>query len=375
MSVRAALRCAAIRCAALRCADACVAMMRSAAGTACVWRVRRGLLVVASVALGLAAGGCGRDKSEVEATVPLPPDPVTECRELAPDNPYEDDEAGAELAYAACFEAARLVPNDGEIVYRLGTSALQSGRMDEAAENFRRAEQLGYCKALYFLGEDAWYGRKEAEKAEEYYKRGATCGDERAAGELFLPETYKMSARPELIAALYGSDLKRLNQARFVTASYVAGFYEALCEQYQGKEMETCWKASYCRGGEVLNQLQAAEKGDAPNFVESAAYEWLLPKAYQVFVPGLGSQALDEFRKAERAAGASDELRMVESSKCTALLPHKIVNGIEKFAKAKRSLLDLGRTTSRNIHSLDDLAVWLQQQNQQQAAGGAPGLR
>lgn len=328
------------------------------------------LLTVAAVALGLSAcwRSGGKSAAEAKGTGP-PPDFVAQCRELAPENPYEDDEVGAELAYAACYEAAQANPNDAETVYRLGTSALQSQRMDEAAENFRKAEKLGYCKALYFLGEDAWYGKKDAGAAEDYYMRGAACGDERAAAELFSPENYKRSARPELIAALYSSDVGRLNKVRFVNASYVAGFYEALCEQYQGKEMETCWKAEYCRGGEVLNQLQAAEKGDAPDFVQGYAYEKLLPYAYQAFVPSLGSQALEEFRKAERAAGSGDELRMVESSKCKGMVPDKIVNSIELFAKSRRSLLEVAQDSSPNIHSLADLSAWLQQQSRSRPAG------
>ena len=319
------------------------------------------LLLIAFLALGLSS--CNACGTKGEVIDPEPPrDPVVECRELAPDDPYEDDEAGAELAYSACYEAAQLAPGDAEILYRLGTSALQSQRMEEAVENFRKAEHLGYCNALYFLGEDAWYGQKDANRAEEYYKRGAACGDERAAAEIFSARTFERSARPELIEALYNSDMEKLNKVRFVTASYVAGFYEALCEQYQGKDMDTCWKVNYCRGGEVQIQLQAAEKGDAPNVIESMAYEWLLPRAYQVFVPGLGSQGIDEFRKGERTAGSGDELRMVESSKCQALLPHKIVNGLETFAKTKRSLLQVGQASSPNIRSLADLTAWLQQQ-------------
>jgi hypothetical protein len=234
---------------------------------------------------------------------------------------------------------------------------------------------MGYCKALYFLGEDAWYGQKDAKSAEEYYKRGAACGDERAAAELFSPDNFQRSARPELIAALYDSDMAQLNKVRFVNASYVAGFYEALCEQYQGKEMETCWKADYCRGGEVMVQLQAAEAGDAPNPIEGYGYEWLMPKAYQVFVPGLGSRALEEFRKSERAAGSGDELRMVESSKCNALVPHKIVEGIETFAKSKRSLLQVAQASSPNIRSLADLSAWLQQQSQKTSAAAPPTVK
>jgi tetratricopeptide (TPR) repeat protein len=317
-----------------------------------------------ALALGLSGCKSGGAKNVVSEAGDAPRDPVAECRNLAPDDPYEEDEEGAELAYAACFEAAKLAPNDAEIIYRLGTAAFQSQRTDEAVENFRKAEQMGYCKALYFLGEDAWYKHQDSNLAEDYYKRGAACGDERSAAELFSPKVFERSARPELIAALYSSDMEKLNKVRFANASYVAGFYEALCEQYQGKEMDTCWKARLCRGGEVQNQLQAAEKGDAPNPIEGAAYEWLLPKAYQVFVPGNGSQALEEYRKAERMAGSSDELRMVESSNCKALLPNKIVNGIEQFAKSRKSLLEVAQKSSPNIHSLSDLSVWLQQQNQ-----------
>ena len=208
------------------------------------------LLVVMAIALGFSAcASCGKNGAEEAAEAAPPPDPIADCRDLAAEDPYDEDaEASAEIAYAACSEAAELAPNDAEIIYRLGLAAFQSGRMDVAAENFRKAEQMGYCKAIYFLGEDAWYGQQNAASAEELYKRGAACGDERAATELFSPETFSQSARPELIAALYNSDMQQLNKVRFVAASYVAGFYEALCEQYQGEGMETCWKADYCRG-------------------------------------------------------------------------------------------------------------------------------
>ena len=99
------------------------------------------LLLVACLALCLSS--CNACGTKGEVIDPEPPrDPVVECRELAPDDPYEDDDAGAEFAYSACYEAAQLAPNDAEILYRLGTSALQSQRMEEAVENFQKAEHM-----------------------------------------------------------------------------------------------------------------------------------------------------------------------------------------------------------------------------------------
>lgn len=319
------------------------------------------------VGITLTLSGCRSCGSKVEndAEASQPQDPIAQCRELAPDDPYEDDEEGAEMAYASCFEAVQRTPEDAELIYLLGTSAFQSKRMDEASENFRKADHLGYCKAIYFLGEDAWYGHKDAKSAEEYYKRGAACGDKRAVAELFTPVVFEQSAHPDLIEALYNSDIEKLNKVRFASASYIAGFYEALGEQYQGKDMDTCWKSKLFSGGEITNQLQAAEKGDASNFIEGAAYEYMLPKAFQVLLPAQGSQSLEDFRKAERAAGSGDELRMVENSKCGALMPSKIVTGIKNFAKSNKSLLQVIQSTTPNVRSLEDIPKWLQQKGSQ----------
>lgn len=290
-------------------------------------------------------------------------EPVADCRALAPDDPYADDEANSESAYAACREAATLAPNDAEILYLLGTSALQSDRPDEAVESFSKAEQFGHCKALYFLGDDAWYGRHDAESAEDYYKRGAECGDERAAREVFSPERFAKSDRPDLLAALYNSDTATLNKVRFANASYVAGFYEAMSEQYLGTRFDPCWTVRHYRGGKLRNALLAAEKGDASNIFESAGYEFALPVMFRLLMPELGSQALDEFREAQRKAGHADLIRMVESSKCDALLPYKIVKGIEEFAQAKRPLLEVAKEAAPHIKSQGDFLEWLRQKN------------
>jgi tetratricopeptide (TPR) repeat protein len=345
---------------------------KSTATEGVVWSGYLILLFMAGLALGLSACGSCRNKSvAAPPETQKPRDLVAECRSLAPEDPYVDDQR-AEQAYVVCRDAAQLAQGDAETIFRLGASAFQSDRFDEAVENFHKAEQLGNCKALSFLGDDAWYRQKDATSAENYYKRGMGCGDTRAAAELFSPETFKGSARPELIAALFDSDIEKLNKVRFVNASYVTGFYEALSEQYVGEHFDTCWKGTFYRGGEILNGLQAAEKGDAPNAAESIAYEWALPIAYQVFVPGLGSTALDDFRKAERKAGEGDLIRMVESSKCRALLPYKIVKGIETFAKTPKSLLEVARTSAPNIHSTTDLSTWLRQQHQKQSGGDSP---
>lgn len=294
-------------------------------------------------------------------------DPIANCQLLAPEDPYVDDELGANRAYAACREAAESAPGDAEVLYWLGTSALQSGRLDEAVESFHKAEQLGHCKSLYFLGDDAWYGRGDAETAEDYYKRSRACGDERAADELFSPAMFGNSNHKEQLAALYNSDMTTLNRVRFASASYLAGFYEALSEQYLGTDFEPCWTVKLYRGGEFLYGLRAAEKGDASNILESLAYEQVLPLAFHVFLPEQGSRALEEFREAERKAGHADAIRMVESSKCGALLPHKLVKGIDAFAKAKRPLIEVAREAAPHIHSQDELMDWLRQKNQQRS--------
>lgn len=282
-------------------------------------------------------------------------DSTTVCRELAKDDPYVEKTDDAEKAYSACSEAAQSNPDDPEIAYLLASSALETERMQEAIQQFQRAEQLGNCKALYFLGDNAWYAQQDEKTAEAYYRRGAECGDERAARQVFSKEVFQNSEHPEFIEALYNSEIDKLNRYRFVTASYVYGFYKELGEQFLGKDFETCWKATHFRGGETLNNLMAAEKGDASNYFEGMAYEKAMPFAFQLLFPDLGEKALDERREAQREAGRADVLRMVESSECSALLPHKILAGVEKFASAKRSLFDVVRAEKPNINSIEDV--------------------
>ncbi len=295
-------------------------------------------------------------------------DPAAECGELAPEDPYVDDEEEAGRALAACREAAKLAPDDAETLYRQGASALQADLLDEAVESLRKAEQLGHCGALYYLGDAAWYSDGDAERAEDYYRRGAACGDKRAAGELFSAEKFKHSSHGELLEALYNSDIPKLNNVRFATAPYVEGIYAALSEQYLGPDFDPCWTSRHYRGGEIQYGLTAAMKGDGSNFLEDMAYEKALPVAFQVLVPGQGTRALEEFREAERKAGYADLIRVVQASRCDALLPYKIVKGIEAYAKAKKSLFEVVREGAPHIRSQEDLLNWLRQKKQE----GAP---
>lgn len=352
------------------------------------------LLLAACMALCLS--GCGRSAQDDAANDATKPqnlvssaesgesgDPVADCQSLAPEDPYVEDEAGAERAYTVCVAAAEMAPDDAETQYRLGLSATQSGRPDEAVESFRKAESLGNCGALYFLGDDAWYGRAKdeddseapaaAERAEAYYKRGAACGDKRAAAELFSPEMFTASGHKDLIEALYNSDVKTLNRVRFASASYVAGFYDALSDQFLGKDFDPCWTTTYYRGGDLQYDLNAAEKGDAPNVIEGYAYENLLPIAFQVLMPEQGSKGLEEFRTTERKAGQADLNRMIRSSKCDAMLPYKLVKGAETFAKSKRSLLEVVSEAAPQIHSHSDLVAWLRQKSQRRESDNQLG--
>src|SRR5215207_5890843 len=216
---------------------------KGAAGAAATYYAAVLLAACVSLFLSGCGGGSAQDSAADDAVTPknfvetAPPsrDPAAECQSLAPEDPYVEDDAGAERAYTVCREAAELAPDDAETQYRLGLSATQNSLPDEAVESFRKAEELGHCRALFFLGDDAWYGRPKdandseapaaAERAEAYYKRGAACGDSRAAAELFSPGMFTASGHKDLVEALYNSDVKTLNRVRFASASYVAGFY------------------------------------------------------------------------------------------------------------------------------------------------------
>jgi hypothetical protein len=287
------------------------------------------------------------------------PDNATACRELAPGDPYTEKDERSEAALDACRAAAEAAPDDADMQYRLGVSALQSDQTEEAVAAFRKAEHLGSCQALVYLGDVAWFQDHDASSADVYYQKGAACGDRIAARQIFSPETYAASAYPDKIAALYNSDMETLNRVRFLTASYVDGFYEALSEQFLGKEFDPCWTTLYYRGGDTLYGIKAAEKGDAPNFLIGPIYEQFLPVVYRLLLPEQGERALEEVRETARKAGHADLLRMVQSSKCGALLPRKIIDGIETFAKTRKSLFDVAQQQYPNIHSLDDLTSLL----------------
>jgi len=286
--------------------------------------------------------------------------PADYCREKSPEDPYVDGAEEAEEIYSACKQAAQQNPDDHELAYLAATSALETERTEEALLGFENAVKLGSCKAFYFLGDHAWHFEKDLKSAETFYKNGAECGDERAAWEIYSPGVFENSAAPELVEALYNSDMKTLNRVRFVNASYVYGFYKELGEQYLGINFNPCWKATHFRGGEVLNDLMAAEKGDASNFLESSVYEYIIPKAYQVIYPGQGEDALKQRREAFHEAGKADLLRLVESSKCDSLVTHKLVKGVEQFAKTKKTLYENVKEIAPEIKSVYDISSYLQ---------------
>ena len=315
----------------------------------------RSVLVILLAAMCTSCGSTGSNTLTSAPQTPGPRDPAAICRSMAPDDPYIEEADQAEDIYMACRKAVESSPNDPDIVYLAATSAMETNRTEEALEGFLKAEQLGNCNALYFLGDFALHVQKDLEAAEKFYSSGAACGDERAEWELFSPAVYEKSAKPRLAAALYNSDLETLNQVRIVSASYVYGFYKELGEQYLGEKFSPCWKVTHYRGGDILTDLQGAEKGDATNILEGRTYDWALPYLFEAMYPALGPKALEERREAQREAGKADLLRLVESSNCDSLVAFKFVKGVEAFAKKKKSLLEWGREAAPNLRSVTDL--------------------
>jgi len=311
-------------------------------------------LLVFLIAVLSACSGTGK-LSSYQKNVKTGNAKVDDCLARAPENPYIDEAEDAELIYSECQEAAELFPNDAEIAYLAATSALETNRTEQALSNFRRAEELGSCKALYFLGDNERYVEKNLEAAENYYRAGAECGDKRAAQELYSPADFDRSAQPKLVEALYKSDVATLNRLRFINASYVYGFYKELGEQYLGKDFDPCWKTKLFRGGEILNDLLAAEKGDAVTILDGYLYEVTLPVAFQVIYPGQGSKALEERRESLREAGKADLLRLIETSNCNSLVAERFIEGVENFAKAKKTLFQNMKEIKPQIKSVQDL--------------------
>jgi hypothetical protein len=320
------------------------------------------LLVVAivmAVFWGCTAKGTSSDSTDSASAQAAAKDAATLCRELTPSDPYREKEDRSERAYDACREAAAASPEDASILHLLGVSALASDHQDEAIDAFKKAEQLGSCPALSFLGDMAWFQDEDGEAADDYYQRGAECGDRRASKLIFSSAAFKMSAYPDKLAALYNSDIESLNRVRFINASYVDGFYEALSEQFLGKEFDPCWTTTYYRGGDVLYGIKAAEKGDASNFIIGPIYEEYLPAIYKLLLPEQGDKALEELRQTLRRAGHADLLRVVQASSCGARMPRKFIDGIEAFSRTKKTLLEVAQDRYSTIHSFDDLIALL----------------
>jgi hypothetical protein len=321
------------------------------------------LLLVALTAL--VAGACVSERGEARGA-PARRDAAAECERLAPDDPYQQFQAAdsIDVAVASCQEALEREPDDAATLYRLGTSTLASDDGDNAAalESFRRADSLGYCEAPYFLGD---YALKTGDttSAEAFYARGAACGDPRAKVQVFSPDAFKMSAHPDFVAALYRGDVAYLNRTRFVTANYVAGFYETFSEQYLDEHFSTCWTKQFYRGGGISMALATAKMGDASNIIESTIYERALPWAYRLLVPGMGTTSLEQMRDAESKAGRADANRLIGATDCKSLVPGKVIAGIEAFARTPRSLYDVMQAELPNMHSIGDMTTLLQQAN------------
>jgi len=275
-----------------------------------------------------------------------------ECRELA--SPESDVES-ARKALAACEGALQKAPNDPELHYSRGLAALSAERADIAVASFDSAAALGHCQANYYLGEEAWHFGKDAERAEKYYTKGAECGDDRASALLLTPELVERSGYPAYLRAIYNGDVAALNRERPLAASYALGFYEFFSEQFVGDSMSLCWSATHFKGGELLNALKAAENGDATNLLEGMLYDRAMPLLVRLILPAQGESALAEVRRARHAAGKADATRIVRGSECEAMLPSKLVAGIDAFARSPRSLFDVVRELAPEVQSYDDL--------------------
>lgn len=304
-------------------------------------------------ALGLRAGAGSSQAAGFVQTE------ATRCRELSPEDP--DPPALNNDAYIACAGAVAAAPRNADIQYRFGLSALQIGRLDEARKAFAEAAILGHCGGIYFEGDIAWRVDHDVPTAESLYHRALACGDVRANQDVFTADFFKQSAYPIYLAALYDGDISAINdkEPRFVTASYVAGFYEALSEQFLGQDFNPCWISEYYRGGEELNALNAAEKGDFLDPLSGWAFEGLLPLVYRGLFPGQGSAALNERRRALRQAGHADLIRMIRQSKCGALAPYKLLEGVRRFAKSPKSIWATIQEKLPHVKTLEDLRLLL----------------
>lgn len=287
---------------------------------------------------------------------------VSKCRELAPEDPYVDGAKDTLEIYEACKKAASDNPSDSELQYLLGTSALEADKPEESLIAFRKADELGNCKALVFLGDHAFTVEGDSKTAQNYYEQGLECGDERAGRQIFSPDAFESSVEPKLVKALNSGNVEYLNKIRFIHASYLLGFYEALSVDYTTSNFITCWKTTHYKGDEVLNKLKAAEKGDASNIILSRTYEYLLPIAFEVIFPELGSEALEVRRKSLREAGKADFLRLAESSDCGSLVATRFMKTIEDFADSKKTLFQTYKELKPEVNSIDDISSLLKRE-------------
>lgn len=278
-----------------------------------------------------------------------------ECREFAAEEPYVDGAKDTIQIYENCEKAVSENSTDAELQYLLGTSALEADKPEEALNAFREAEKLGSCKALRFLGDHAFTAEEDFDTAQKFYEEGVECGDEKAGRQIFSPDAFESSADIKLVEALNSGDVEYLNKIRFINASYLLGFYEALAVDHATIDFTTCWKTTHYKGDEISNKLRAAEKGDASNIILSRTYEYLLPVAFEAIFPELGSEALEERRKSLREAGKADFLRLAEASDCDSMVAHQFMKTIEDFANKKKTLLQTYQGLKPNVKSASDI--------------------
>ena len=123
-----------------------------------------GLALAVGLANKHAAGRLAEARQSENNKMESPTDAAEECRNWQEPDAYltegsqEQRDAADEAldAYRFCRDAYQSHPDNAEIAYQLAASAVESGNMEDFAGPLQRAAEMGYCKAFFQLGRDAW---------------------------------------------------------------------------------------------------------------------------------------------------------------------------------------------------------------------------
>ena len=254
------------------------------------------------------------------------------------------------LAVQRCSAAVSKSAKTPRFHFQLGRALLANGRGKEALTAFKKASELGYCPAKYYLAEaeigDSDEGSSQKfDEAVKLYEAAEQCGFAPATERLnelaFTGDGYEA---PKVLQALNEGDIDALNKARLPVALYLQGFHEYMAMDFHPVS-QNC-PALVARAA-VVYDLEAAVNGDSRlGAVSSAILTSILshsPNAITAVVDPVYFGDLEKFKTYFRGLGKRDAIQLVDAfggadHGCTSDMTKRLYGELIAFAKAKKPL-------------------------------------